>query len=92
MKRPTGIVVVAILMYLGATLLAVGYLWRPRAWARTASITCIGFGMIFALLGILLSLPDPFVGVLAWQVFVVAVDLGFLLYLTRPHVAKAFGT
>jgi len=39
----------------------------------------------------LLSLPDPLVGVLAWQVFVVAVDLGFLLYLTRPHVAKAFG-
>jgi hypothetical protein len=71
------------------TVLAIS-LWQLRWWARGASIAFIGLGLLFAVLGILRSLPHPLLGVLAWQIFVIVVDLGILSYLSEPHVVRLF--
>lgn len=65
-------------------------LWRLRAWARPASVAFIGIGQMFALLGILRSMPHPSSGALTWQIFVVVVDLAILWYLTTAHIVKVF--
>ncbi|MGA7920874.1 MAG: hypothetical protein WCA38_14510 [Candidatus Acidiferrales bacterium] len=65
-------------------------LWQLRSWARPASVVCIAIGLMFAIIGILESMPNPVTGVLAWQIFVAAVDLGILGYLSRPSVVQAF--
>lgn len=137
MQKPIGIIIVAVLMFLGAGILAIGctflflmgvpavtlrdggpmsalfagmgiygavlflilacvyivlavYLLELRFWARPASALFIGIGLTFALVGILVSLPHPVMSVLAWQLFVIAVDLGILRYLTQPHVKQIF--
>jgi len=57
-----------------------------------AAILFIAVGLPFAGFGILASLPHPDIMVLAWQLFVIAVDTWILWYLERPHVMDAFAT
>jgi nitroimidazol reductase NimA-like FMN-containing flavoprotein (pyridoxamine 5'-phosphate oxidase superfamily) len=137
MKRPFGLTVVAVLMCVGAGLLALGslaffmlgapavttggggplsqllsgmgtigagifqafaiacvtvaiYTLKLAYWARYAAIVFIAAGLLFAVIGILASLPHPDIMVGAWPIFVIAVDLWILWYLTRPHVKDAF--
>jgi hypothetical protein len=137
MKRPFGVTVVAVLMCIGAALLALGslaffmlgavavtegahgplaqlylgvgalgagiflvravanatvaiYMWRLVYWARLAAIAFTALGLLFAVIGILASLPHPAIMVVAWQVFVIAIDVWILWYLMRPHVKDAF--
>ena len=137
MKRPFGVIVIAILMCIGAGLLAIGslaffalgrlavtagaegpmsqlfsdmgtigagiflflavaytvlaiYMLRLVYWARLASIVLISVGSLLAAIGILASMPHPKIPVFAWQIFVIAVDVLILRYLTRPHVKEAF--
>ena len=137
MKRPFGVTIVAVLMCIGAGLLAIGslgffvlggaavaaraggptsqlfsemgsigagiftilaviyailaiYMFRLVSWARLASISFISVGLFFALIGIVGSLPHPDFMVLAWQLFVIAVDTWILWYLATPHVKDAF--
>jgi Na+-transporting NADH:ubiquinone oxidoreductase subunit NqrB len=137
MKRPFGVTIVAVLMCIGAGLLAIGslgffvlggtavtsraggptsqlfsemgsigaslftilaviyatlaiYMFRLVSWARLAAITFISIGLFFAAIGIIGSLPHPDFMVLAWQLFVIAVDAWILRYLATPHVKDAF--
>ena len=137
MKRPFGVTLVAVLMFIGAGLLALGslaffalgaiavsagpggpmsqlflemgtvgagiflalavayatlaiFMWRLVSWARLAATVFIAVGLLFAVIGILASLPHPDIMVLAWQLFVIAVDAWILWYLARPHVKDAF--
>jgi hypothetical protein len=137
MKRPFGLTVVAVLMSIGAGLLALGSLaffalgaiavsagpggpmsqlflemgtvgagiflvlaiayatlailiWRLVYWARLAATVFIAVGLLFAVIGILASLPHPDIMVFTWQLFVIAVDAWILWYLARPHVKDAF--
>ena len=137
MKRPIGVTVVAVLMCIGAGLLALGSLaffalgaiavsvgpggpmsqlfletgtvgagiflvlaiayatlailiWRLVYWARLAATVFIAVGSLFAVIGILISLPHPDIMVFTWQLFVIAVDAWILWYLARPHVKDAF--
>jgi hypothetical protein len=137
MKRPFGVTVVAVLMCIGAGLLALGslgffvlggvaatagaggptsqlfsemgaigagiflvlavayaflaiYIFRLAYWVRPAAIVSIAVGLLFAAIGILASLPHPDFMVLAWQVFVIVVDVCIVWYLTTPHVKDAF--
>jgi len=137
MKRPLGVIVVAILMFMGGGVLAVGswmyfllgaaavtagaegpmsrlfsdmgtigvaifailaaaYLilaisiFRLVYWARVAAIVSIGFGLLFAIIGILVSFPRPDMMVFGWQLFVIAADIWILAYLMRPHVREVF--
>src|ERR1039457_4917575 len=137
MKRPFGVIVIAILMSIEAALLAVGslaflalgrlavtagvegpmsqlfsemgtigagillflavayallaiYVLRLVYWARLAAIVLISTGLLLAAIGILASMPHPKILVFAWQIFVIAVDVLILRYLTRPHVKEAF--
>jgi hypothetical protein len=59
-------------------------------WARVATIVLLWVGLGLAAVGIFVSLPHPKITVLAWQLFVIAVDLSILRYLTRPQVKKVF--
>ncbi len=59
-------------------------------WARLASIAFIALGAFFAVFGILISLPRPDALVFGWQLFVIAVDIWILAYLTRPYVREVF--
>jgi hypothetical protein len=66
------------------------YLLRLVYWARFAAIAFIAVGMIFAIVGIVVSFPRPDIIVFGWQLFVIAVDVWILWYLMRPHVKDAF--
>jgi len=66
------------------------YMFRLVSWARLAAITFISIGLFFAAIGIIGSLPHPDFMVLAWQLFVIAVDAWILRYLATPHVKDAF--
>jgi hypothetical protein len=66
------------------------YLLRLVWWARFAVMAFIAVGMIFAIVGIVVSLPRPDIMVFVWQLFVIAVDVWILWYLMRPHVKDAF--
>jgi nitroimidazol reductase NimA-like FMN-containing flavoprotein (pyridoxamine 5'-phosphate oxidase superfamily) len=66
------------------------YMLRLAYWARLATIVLISVGLVLAVIGILVSLPQPRITVFAWQLFVIAVDTCILWYLTRPHVKEAF--
>ncbi len=137
MKRPLGVTVVSVLMFVGAGLLALGSLGffvfggavvaagagGPTSqllsgmgalgagiflvlaviyaalaicvlglvyWARLASIVFIAVGLLFAAIGIAVSLPHPDFMVLAWQLFVIAVDAWILRYLATQHTKEAF--
>jgi Na+-transporting NADH:ubiquinone oxidoreductase subunit NqrB len=137
MKRPLGVTVVAVLMCIGAGLLAVGSLGffvlggvvvaaeagGPTSqlfagtgplgagiflvlaviyatfaicvfglvyWARLAAIVFIAVGLLFAAIGIADSLPHPDSMVLAWQLFVIAVDAWILWYLATQPVRDTF--
>lgn len=65
------------------------YIFR-LVWARLAAITFISVGLFFAAIGIIGSLPHPDFMVLAWQLFVIAVDAWILWYLATPHVKAIF--
>lgn len=65
-------------------------MWRLVHWARLAAIVFIAVGLLFAVIGILASLPHPEIMVFAGQLFVIAVDVWILWYLRRPHVKDAF--
>jgi Na+-transporting NADH:ubiquinone oxidoreductase subunit NqrB len=66
------------------------YMFRLVSWARLASICFNSVGLFFAVIGIIGSLPRSDFMVLAWQVFVIAVDAWILWYLATPHVKDAF--
>jgi len=136
-KRPFGVTAVAVLMCIGAALLALGslgffvlgggavttgaggpmsqlfsemgtigagiflvlaaayatlaiYLLKLASWARLATIVFIALGSLFAVIGILASLPHPDFLVFAWQLLVIAVDVWIMWYLLRPHIKNAF--
>jgi hypothetical protein len=65
-------------------------MWRLVYWARLGTIVFIAAGLLLALLGILLSLPHPDILVLAWQLFVIAVDAWILRYVAQPNVQALF--
>jgi Na+-transporting NADH:ubiquinone oxidoreductase subunit NqrB len=59
-------------------------------WARLAAIVFIAVGLLFAAIGIADSLPHPDSMVLAWQLFVIAVDAWILWYLATQPVRDTF--
>jgi len=65
-------------------------IFRLVYWARLASIAFIALGVFFAVFGVVISFPRPDMLVFGWQLFVIAVDIGILAYLTRPHVREVF--
>jgi len=136
-KRPFGVTAVAVLLCIGAALLALGslgffvlgrgavtsgaggpmsqlfsemgttgagiflvlaaayatlaiYLVSLTSWARLATIGFIALGALFAVIGILASLPRPDFLVFAWQLVVIAVDVWIMWHLLRPHIKNAF--
>lgn len=63
---------------------------RFVSWARPVTIAFIAVGLLFAGVGILISLPRPDTAVCAWQLFVIGIDAWIIWYLTRPLVKDAF--
>ena len=66
------------------------YMLKLIYWARPATIGFISAGLILAVIGILASLPRPGILVFVWSLFVIAVDVWILWYLTKPTVKDAF--
>lgn len=78
-----------LLLAVAYAILAI-YMFRLASWARVPTVISIAAGMLFAAIGIPVSLPHPDFMVLTWQLFVIAVDAWILWYLTTPQVKNAF--
>lgn len=74
-----------------AYLILVMEMFRLLYWAQLALIVSVALGSLFAVLGILVSLPCPDMLVFGWQLFVIAVDICILADLMSQHVKKVFG-
>lgn len=66
-------------------------LWKLQGWGRILTIVLLVIGIIFELLGIVRALPLMRVGLIVWELILIAIDVWILTYLFKPHVKQAFG-
>ncbi|MGB6875108.1 MAG: hypothetical protein WBD87_03645, partial [Candidatus Acidiferrales bacterium] len=66
-------------------------LWKLLGWGRMLTILLVAIGVIFGLLGLVRAVPMMHVGLIVWQLIVLAIDVWILMYMFRPHVRQAFG-
>jgi hypothetical protein len=66
------------------------YMFRLVHWVRLPAVVLIAVGLLFAVIGILVSLPHSDLLAFVWQLFVIAVDAYILWYLMTPNVKDAF--
>ncbi len=81
-----------VMLILAALYLVVGFgLWKLRSWGRMLAIILVALGMLAALAGLVKSFMPLHVGVVVWELIVIAIDVWILWYFFRPHVKQAFG-
>ncbi len=66
-------------------------LWKLQGWGRLLTIVLLVIGIVFELLGIVRVLPMMRVGIIIWELILIAIDVWILTYLFKPHVKQAFG-
>ncbi len=66
-------------------------LWKLQGWSRVLTIVLLVIGILFELLGIMRVLPMMRVGIIIWELILIAIDVWILAYLFKPHVKQAFG-
>ncbi|MGC1107597.1 MAG: hypothetical protein WA876_13770 [Candidatus Acidiferrales bacterium] len=66
-------------------------LWKLLGWGRMLTIVLVVIGVIFGLLGLVRAVPIMHVGLIVWQLIVLAIDVWILTYMFKPHVKQAFG-
>lgn len=66
-------------------------LWKLQGWSRVLTIVLLVIGIVFELLGIVRALPLMRVGLIVWELILIAIDVWILTYLFKPHVKQAFG-
>ena len=66
-------------------------LMKLRAWARLLTILLVLLGIVFEVMGIARALSGMHVGIIVWELILIAIDAWILMYLFKPHVKAAFG-
>ena len=66
-------------------------LLKLRGWARMLTILLVALGIIFAVLGIVRAMAPMMMGLIVWDLILIAIDAWILMYLFKPHVKVAFG-
>jgi hypothetical protein len=66
-------------------------LLKLRGWGRLLTIILVGIGVVFGLLGLFQQLMGMHIGLLVWQLIILAIDVWILVYMFKPHVKAAFG-
>ncbi len=66
-------------------------LWKLRGWARLLTILLVALGIIFGLLGIVRAMAPMMIGLIIWELVLIAIDVWIVIYLFKPHVKAAFG-
>lgn len=66
-------------------------LLKLRGWARLLTILLVLLGVVFEILGIVRAMAPMMMGLIVWDVILIAIDVWILMYLFKPHVKAAFG-
>lgn len=66
-------------------------LWKLQGWGRLLTIVLLIIGIVFELLGIVRALPLMRIGIIIWELILIAIDVWILTYMFKPHVKQAFG-
>ena len=66
-------------------------LLKLRGWARLLTILLVLLGIIFGVLGIVRAMAPMMIGLIVWNLILIAIDVWILMYMFKPHVKAAFG-
>lgn|SRR5579859_5282419 len=66
-------------------------LLKLRGWARLLTILLTLLAIVFEVMGIVRALAGMHVGIIVWELILIAIDAWILVYLFKPHVKAAFG-
>ncbi|MGH9729440.1 MAG: DUF2127 domain-containing protein [Candidatus Acidiferrales bacterium] len=66
-------------------------LWKLQGWARLLTILLIALGIVFEVMGMVRAMAPLHVGLVCWNLILIAIDAWILMYLFKPHVKAAFG-
>lgn len=66
-------------------------LLKLRAWGRLLTIILVALSFLFGLRGLLISAMHVQMGLVVWQLIILAIDVWILVYMFKPHVKQAFG-
>jgi hypothetical protein len=66
-------------------------LLKLRGWARLLTILLVLLGIIFGVLGIVRAMAPMMIGLIVWDLILIAIDVWILMYMFKPHVKAAFG-
>jgi len=66
-------------------------LLKLLGWARMLTILLVVLGIVFEVLGIVRALAGMHVGIIVWELILIAINVWILMYMFRPHVKAAFG-
>ncbi|HEV2315802.1 MAG TPA: DUF2127 domain-containing protein [Candidatus Acidoferrales bacterium] len=66
-------------------------LLKLRGWARLLTILLVLLGVVFEILGIVRAMAPMMMGLIVWDLILIAIDAWILMYLFKPHVKAAFG-
>lgn len=66
-------------------------LWKLQGWGRLLTVVLLIIGIVFEVLGIVRVLPLMRVGIIIWELILIAIDVWILTYMFKPHVKQAFG-
>lgn len=66
-------------------------LLKLRGWARLLTILLVALGIIFGVLGIVRAMAPMMIGLIVWDLVLIAIDVWIVIYLFKPHVKAAFG-
>lgn len=85
--------------FAGVALLLFGVLYivngigllKLRPWGRLLTIILVAISLLLGLRGLLTSAMHVQVGLIVWQLIILAIDVWILVYMSKPHVKQAFG-
>lgn len=97
--RPMGGPFAALGAFAGVALLLFGVLYivngigllKLRPWGRLLTIILVAISLLLGLRGLLTSAMHVQVGLIVWQLIILAIDVWILVYMSKPHVKQAFG-
>jgi hypothetical protein len=82
---------IALLIFAALYIVCGVGLLKLANWARMLTIILVALGLLFAAMGAFKAMMPLHIGVMIWQLIVIAIDVWILMYLFKPHVKQAFG-